>query len=105
MSWSLAALLIISVSLNVILVWYIKRLIQEFKFISNNVDDTTEALDNFVEHLEKLYELETYYGDETLKRLIVHSKETLEEIKGFETVISSIKEGEEEGEDLDEEET
>lgn len=104
MSWSLAILLVISVSLNVVLVWYIRKLIQEFKFMSNNVDDTTEALDNFVEHLEKLYELETYYGDETLKKLIVHSKETLEEIKGFETVISSIKEGEEEGEDLDEEE-
>ena len=61
MSWSLAILLVISVSLNVVLVWYIRKLIQEFKFMSNNVDDTTEALDNFVEHLEKLYELETYY--------------------------------------------
>ena len=57
MSWSLAILLVISVSLNVVLVWYIRKLIQEFKFMSNNVDDTTEALDNFVEHLEKLYEL------------------------------------------------
>ena len=67
-------LLIISISLNVIFVWYIKKLIQEFHYISNNVEGTTEILDNFVEHLEKLYELETYYGDESLKSLIKHSR-------------------------------
>jgi predicted PurR-regulated permease PerM len=97
-------LLIISVSLNAVFVWYIRRLIQEFHNMSNNVENTTEVLDSFIEHLEKLYELETYYGDESLKSLIGHSKQTLEEIKSFETVISSIKESEEEeGEGLDEE--
>ena len=98
----IVVLLIISVTLNVMLVWYIKRLIQEFKYMSGNVDQTSESLNVFVEHLEKLYELETYYGDETLKRLIEHSKDMLEEIKGFETVISLINKEEPEG--LDEEE-
>jgi|3_EtaG_2_1085321.scaffolds.fasta_scaffold78530_1 RNase H-fold protein (predicted Holliday junction resolvase) len=86
----LTLFLLISFISNLILVWYIRKLIQEFEFMSSNVGSTTESLSDFVGHLERLYELETYYGDESLKSLIVHSKELLDDIRGFETVISSI---------------
>ena len=85
-------LLVISISLNVIFVWYIRKLMQEFTYMSDNVEKTAGVLSTFTEHLEKLYELETYYGDESLKSLIEHSKQVLEDIKGFETVISSLSE-------------
>jgi len=97
----LVFLLIFSVSLNIMFVWYIRRLIQEFANMSDNVDKTSGILNEFADHLESLYDLETYYGDESLKSLIRHSREILEEVKGFETVISLIKEAEE---GLDEEE-
>ena len=83
--------LIMSFSLNVVFVWYIIKLLQEFKFISDDVDGILETVGDFSEHLERLYELELYYGDESLKSLIRHSKNVVEEIKEFETVISSIK--------------
>ncbi len=92
---------IFSISLNIVLVWYIRKLVQEFKFMSDNVNGTTGAIDDFVEHLERLYELETYYGDTNLKSLIDHSKEVLEDIKEFESVISSINK---EGNKIEEEE-
>jgi predicted PurR-regulated permease PerM len=82
--------LILSLLLNGVLVWYIIKLIQEMRYISENVEYTSGVLNNFSEHLEKLYELETYYGDENLKSLIRHSRQVLEEVKEFETVISSI---------------
>jgi len=91
----LVFLLIFSVSLNIMFVWYIRRLIQEFANMSDNVDKTSGILNEFADHLESLYDLETYYGDESLKSLIRHSREILEEVKGFETVISLIKEAEE----------
>ena len=94
MSISLTLLLVLSIFLNGVFVWYIIKLIQELKYISENVEYTSDVLKQFSEHLEGLYELETYYGDQTLKSLIVHSKGVLEEIKEFETVISSIKEEE-----------
>jgi predicted PurR-regulated permease PerM len=84
-------ILIISILLNIIFVWYIIKLLQEFKFISDDVDGILETVGDFSEHLERLYELELYYGDESLKSLIRHSKNVVEEIKEFETVISSIK--------------
>ena len=83
--------LIMSFSLNVVFVWYIIKLLQEFRHMSDDVDGILESVGDFSEHLEKLYELEVYYGDESLKNLIRHSKEVVEEIKEFETVISSIK--------------
>ena len=92
---------IFSISLNIVLVWYIRKLVQEFKFMSDNVNGTTGTIDDFIEHLERLYELETYYGDTNLKSLIDHSKEVLEDIKEFESVISSINK---EGNKIEEEE-
>ena len=83
-------LLVISVSLNVVFIWYIRNLIQEFRYLMENADDTMESLNDFTQHLERLYELETYYGDESLKNLIRHSKSILEEIKDFEVVVSSV---------------
>ena len=83
-------LLVISVSLNVVFIWYIRKLIQEFRYLMENADDTMESLNDFTQHLERLYELETYYGDESLKNLIRHSKSILEEIKDFEVVVSSV---------------
>ena len=103
MSVSSILLLCLSVSLNGIFIWYIVKLIQEMRYISENVEYTSGVLQNFSEHLERLYELETYYGDGTLKSLILHSRQVLEEIKDFETVISSIKE-QQYGEDETEEE-
>ncbi len=94
MSMSLTILLIISFILNVVFIWYIVKLIQELNYMSENTEHTSGVLSEFLEHLERLYELETYYGDESLKSLIRHSKEVLEEVKEFETVISPMKEQE-----------
>ena len=33
--------------------------------------------ENFIDHLESIYELEMFYGDETLESLIRHSKELI----------------------------
>ena len=104
MSVSSILLLCLSVSLNGIFIWYIVKLIQEMKYISDSVEYTSGVLKNFSEHLERLYELETYYGDETLKSLILHSRQVLEEVKEFETVISSIKEQQYDEDETEEEE-
>jgi len=104
MSVSSILLLCLSVSLNGVFIWYIIKLIQEMKYISDSVEYTSGVLQNFSEHLERLYELETYYGDETLKSLILHSRQVLEEVKEFETVISSIKEQQYDEDETEEEE-
>ena len=37
----------------------------------------------FSKHLDNVYEMEMYYGDETLSQLIRHSKEVIDSINRF----------------------
>jgi hypothetical protein len=48
-----------------------------------NVEFLIDDCDDFVRHLESIYELEMFYGEETLKGLLDHSKQLKEEINIF----------------------
>ena len=88
----LVSVLLLSISANIILVWYIKRLFQKIFFISDNIDDLLGNLEGFAEHLEKIHSLETYYGDETLQALIKHSQNIVEYVEGYKNVYSFTEE-------------
>jgi len=85
---ALSILLLSSVAANVVLVWYIKKMLKELLFTSDNVVQMKISLSDFVFHLEGIHEQETYYGDPTIEGLIKHSKEIVEEIKDFEDIYS-----------------
>jgi|TARA_Y100000310_G_C20689619_1_gene821360 hypothetical protein len=89
--------------LNIALIWYIKSILSKFVFLSENIDDMFHSLDEYSQHLESLYQLETYYGDATLEALIKHSRVVTENVKKFKDVYS-LEELEEPEEDGDEEE-
>jgi hypothetical protein len=42
-----------------------------------------DDVDGFIVHLKAIYELETFYGDETLQSLLLHSKRLKEDIEEF----------------------
>ena len=88
----LVSVLLLSISANIILVWYIKRLFQKIFFISDNIDDLLGNLEGFAKHLEKIHSLETYYGDETLQALIRHSRNIVEYVEGYKNVYSFTEE-------------
>lgn len=48
----------------------------------------------FLTHLETLYEMEVFYGDETIKGLIDHTKFMVGEINNFEEIYSLTREEE-----------
>jgi len=76
-------LLYISVLLNLALLWWSSRMIGDMKNVESDVDTVLRDVDDFRQHLEKLYELEMYYGDETLASLIDHSRDTVNSILDF----------------------
>ena len=73
----------LSVALNALLIWYIRKMLTKLLFISDNIGDLLERMGGFSVHLETVHEMETFYGDPTLSELIVHSKEIVEEIRGY----------------------
>lgn len=76
----LIALLITS---NIMLIWYIKRLLNIIEDTTEGIKDMKEAIGAFSEHLQIVYKQETYYGEPTIERLIKHSKILIDEIEQF----------------------
>ena len=60
--------------------------------ISRNIGDLTDIIDNYGKHLKKVYELESFYGDETLKFLMDHTHAIRDILKEQYGDVSSITE-------------
>ena len=86
---SLSILLILSVAVNILLVWYIRRMLKELLFSSDNIVQLQLTLADFSTHLQGVYEQETYYGDPTIEGLIRHAKEVVVEVNDFQDIYSS----------------
>ena len=67
--WLLVSLLI-SLAANIGLIWYLRKLLTKFLFISQNLGDLVEVVENYYNHLKHVNNMETYNGDETIEYLL-----------------------------------
>ena len=70
----LTTVLIISLILNAIFYWYSRQVVTKLTFIYDNIGDMSELVSNYQVHLKSVYEMEMFYGDETLQHLMKHTK-------------------------------
>ena len=63
----LSAILFLSMSFNVIVFIYARGAVTRLLSVSEELGDLQAMIDNFVEHITSVYEMEMFYGDETLK--------------------------------------
>jgi hypothetical protein len=84
---------------NGILVWYVRKLITQFNEAIQNVSNQQEKVDEFVMHIETVYNMETYYGDVTIENLLKHSKDLSNSLKdsGDNFSLSDVQGSENEG--------
>ena len=75
-----------SIAFNVFFVWYIRNLLSQLYFVSNNLSGLVDETISFRDHLSSVYELETFYGDETLAGLLVHVGQYSETLSDFEEI-------------------
>ncbi len=87
-------LFILSASINLILFFYVRWLLKTVAAINQDVSAVSDVIQEFLEHLKAIYELETFYGDQTLKNLLVHSQDLVKDLEGLDLVLN-INEGEE----------
>lgn len=69
----LGACLGVSVLVNAILIRLASWQSKDLTIISDNVGDLVEIVESYRTHLKKVYELDSFYGDETLKGLMEHT--------------------------------
>ena len=81
--------LVFSILLNIFLFWYIAQLISRLVLFQEEIDSFAERLDEYSNHVDILYNLERFFGDETLANLLRHSKAIVEECKEFQSLVNA----------------
>ena len=83
--WLLISLLI-SLAANIGLVWYLRKLLTKFLFISQNLGDLVEVVENYYNHLKHVNNMETYNGDETIEYLLRHTQGLIDLMEDYRDV-------------------
>ena len=90
-------ILLLSIVLNVLLVWYVRKVQTEYiLFIRDNLEALTDMHSEFNEHLDVVNNMEMYFGDQTLVGLLEHSKFVKEQTAEFLLVLQGLDEEAEE---------
>jgi len=66
--------------------WYVVKLVKKFLNISEELEALFVLLEEYAEHVDKVYNLERFYGDTVLENLMKHSKTVTETAKGFRSI-------------------
>ena len=77
--WAIVALA--SIAINVFLILYIRQNLDFLKTVRDEVYYVTNVVDDFTQHLDKVYGLDTFYGDSTLESLLKHVNDASEDLK------------------------
>ena len=85
---TLIGILFLSVVFNVFLFMYARMAIVRLLAFSEELGDLQQMINSFANHVKGVYELEMFYGDETLKSLMEHAVSFREQIDTFEYIYS-----------------
>tara|TARA_R110002020_G_scaffold121138_1_gene275570 strand:- start:2308 stop:2676 length:369 start_codon:yes stop_codon:yes gene_type:complete len=79
---------IISIILNIVFFIYARKILFRVFFASEAASEIFTRLDSFQEHLQSIYEMPTFYGDDTLQGLLEHIKSLTSYLGQYEEVYS-----------------
>jgi hypothetical protein len=96
-------ILAVSGLFNIFLIWYIRELLLRFSYVEENSVFFYNAIVEYQDHLETVYNLPMYYGEETLKNLMDHTIEIKENSENLKIIFDLREEEILEGEDLEQE--
>tara|TARA_R110000765_G_scaffold111732_1_gene203677 strand:+ start:426 stop:719 length:294 start_codon:yes stop_codon:yes gene_type:complete len=89
--------------MNAILVWYVLRLTSLTDEFREDISTVFASIVNLENHIGQIYELEMFYGDETLEGLLNHTKSVADHLNFYHDKYNSSDNEEELEEELEEE--
>ena len=83
--WTFAFFLVLFLYIGTtyFLVRYIRQVLKQLLFVSDNLKGLNNEVISFTSHLRSIYKMEMFYGDETLKGLIKHAMLLIAEVEKF----------------------
>ncbi len=88
----ISASLALSIAINVGLFIYARMAISQLLSVADELYDLDEMIRGFSNHLQTVYELDSFYGDETLHGLLEHAKSFNDYMETFEFIYSLTEE-------------
>lgn len=82
----LSLILLVSLGVNAMLFVYSRNVAQKLVLISSEIDDMRAAAASFAAHVKVVYELEAFYGDQTLQSLMDHARSFREYMDEFDFI-------------------
>ena len=76
----------ISVVSNLLLIWYVIRLLRKFMFISESISDLYLTTKSFQLFVKSMYSMDAYHGEPMIQELISRLGEVGEELELFRDV-------------------
>ncbi len=82
---------ILSLALNVLLVWYVRKVqVDYILYLRDNLEEFAYMHTQFSEHIEEVYNMEMYFGDQSLSKLLEHSKFVSEQTQQYLDVLRGL---------------
>jgi len=88
----LSAILFVSLLLNIGIFTYARAAIVRLLSVAEELGDLQRMMDAFAKHLKAVYELDSFYGDQTLESLLNHAVSFNEQLETFEFIYSLTEE-------------
>ena len=80
---TITLLALISIIINIFLIFYIRYILEKMLFLTEDIKEFIISIKDFSNHINGVYELEMFYGDETLKSLMNHLELVVKKVKNF----------------------
>jgi N-methylhydantoinase B/oxoprolinase/acetone carboxylase alpha subunit len=84
----LSLILTLSIIANTGLILYVRAVLLRLLYVSEELGDLQDMINSFATHVKKVYELEMFYGDQTLQALMEHAISFNEQLETFEFIYS-----------------
>lgn len=69
-------------------VWANIFLLRKLLYFNENFGQVQNSVEEYGRHLEAIYEMQMFYGDENLQKLIEHSRELRQDLSDFQNKYS-----------------
>ena len=95
----ISLILILSICCNLFLIWFSWKSLRQISEYDEELRELIEIIKNFSTHVESVYGMEMFYGDETLRHLMRHGKDIVATFSTYDLLLSD---GEQDDQNYDE---
>ena len=79
-------ILISSITVNLLLLWYVSKILRKFLYMSESLSDLYLMTKAFSIFVSNLYRMDSYHGEPMVQELVIRIKEVTSEMESFRDV-------------------